>query len=371
MKIAVLAIALNEENFVERWFDSAAGADHVILVDTGSSDNTAEIAKTLGATTHSISVSPWRFDVARNTALALVPADVDVVVNLDLDEILMPGWRQGVEQLFTWDGATEYPTTRLHYDYIWSFSPDGTPGVRFYRDMIHTRHGYIWKHPCHESLYYVGEGKEQVATTDLVKVEHHPDQTKSRGQYLDLLKLGVEEASTNDRISHYYARELFYRSEWQKCIVEFERHLSLASAKWAPERAQSMIYLSRAHEQLEQHTDAYNWAIKSVQEDENRREPFMRAAHMCYVYRKWLDCLFYVEKALSIDVPQKYYMNDPVAFSGYLYDIGFLAAFNLGRYELAEQMIDKALEFNPNDARLISNREHLREKWPLKSHSNP
>ena len=38
MKIAVYAIAKNEEAFVTRWVESAADADYVVLLDTGSSD---------------------------------------------------------------------------------------------------------------------------------------------------------------------------------------------------------------------------------------------------------------------------------------------------------------------------------------------
>ena len=42
MKIAVYAIARNEEKFVERWYNSMKEADEVFVCDTGSEDNTAE-----------------------------------------------------------------------------------------------------------------------------------------------------------------------------------------------------------------------------------------------------------------------------------------------------------------------------------------
>ena len=40
MRIAVYTIAKNEEAFVQRWFDSAKEADHLLILDTGSTDNT-------------------------------------------------------------------------------------------------------------------------------------------------------------------------------------------------------------------------------------------------------------------------------------------------------------------------------------------
>jgi len=73
MKVAVYSIALNEEKFVQRWYESAKEADYLFIADTGSSDKTVEIARGLGIVCHIISVKPWRFDDARNASLALLP----------------------------------------------------------------------------------------------------------------------------------------------------------------------------------------------------------------------------------------------------------------------------------------------------------
>lgn len=357
MKIAVLGIALNEEKFVDRWLESTREGDITILVDTGSTDNTAQLASDRGAEVHRISVKPWRFDVARNTALALVPDDVDVVVNLDLDEVLMPGWREAIEAIF----EKNPETTRLHYDYIWSWNDDGSPGVRFYRDMIHVRHGYIWRHPCHETLYYCGEGEEKVHTTEEVKVEHHADNTKSRGQYLPLLSLAVKEDPRNDRMAHYYARELYFARDWEKAVAAFEHHLSL-NPTWAVERAQSMIYLSECHEMLGDMAEAQKYAGHAAITCSWTREPLVRLATLAYYRQDWRHCLYLVDRALEIDIPQKTYMNDPKAWGSYLYDIGFMSAYHSGKYDLAKAMISKALEIEPDNQRLVNNFAMLMQK---------
>ena len=49
--------------------DSAADADYRIVADTGSTDDTVERLSRVGVTVHKIAVKPWRFDVARNTAM--------------------------------------------------------------------------------------------------------------------------------------------------------------------------------------------------------------------------------------------------------------------------------------------------------------
>src|SRR5437763_7958296 len=128
MKICVYAISKNEVRFVERFCNSAQQADLILIADTGSSDATRERAQSCGAVVHQISIKPWRFDVARNATLALVPSDIDVCISLDLDEVLMPGWRDEIERL----GNSE--TTRLRYRY--QYDEDG---IDSNHEKIHAR----------------------------------------------------------------------------------------------------------------------------------------------------------------------------------------------------------------------------------------
>ena len=85
MKVAVYSIAKDEAAHVERWASSAADADHIVLLDTGSTDGTPDVAEALGVDVWVRTFRPWRFDHARNAALALVPDDVDYCIALDLE----------------------------------------------------------------------------------------------------------------------------------------------------------------------------------------------------------------------------------------------------------------------------------------------
>ena len=140
--------------------------DYWVIVDTGSTDNTTALAHSLGIHTITREFSPWRFDTARNTALAMLPQDIDLCIALDMDEVLQPGWREALEAIPT-------GTTRPRYKYIWSWNPDGTEGLTYGGDKIHTRHGYTWKHPVHEVLKPT-DGETQHWVTDL-EIHHHPD----------------------------------------------------------------------------------------------------------------------------------------------------------------------------------------------------
>ena len=163
-KVCVYAICKNEEKFVDRWVDSMMEADEIYVLDTGSTDKTVKKLKKRGVHVKKKKIKPWRFDVARNMSLDLVPLDTDICVCTDLDEVFEEGWRDKLESL--WDSKV----TRLRYDYIWSFDSNGNPSVNFYIEKIHTRNGYRWTHPVHEVLSY--DGVENTITTDLFTLKH-------------------------------------------------------------------------------------------------------------------------------------------------------------------------------------------------------
>ena len=136
MRIAVYSIALNERLHVDRYMEACKDADYIIVADTGSTDGTPERLRELGATVYDITVKPWRFDDARNAALALVPADVDVCLILDLDEVPQPGFFEQVRQQWL-------PDANLGWIAM-------DTGSQWQRDRLHSRNGWHWKYPCHE-----------------------------------------------------------------------------------------------------------------------------------------------------------------------------------------------------------------------------
>ena len=135
-KVYVYAISKNEEKFVNRWMNSVSEADKVFVLDTGSTDKTVKKLKEKGAIVKSKKIEPFRFDVARNLSLEMVPKDADICVCIDLDEVLEKGWRKKLEEIWNED------TNRLRYNYNWSFDKYNNPSVNFYIEKIHSRNNY-------------------------------------------------------------------------------------------------------------------------------------------------------------------------------------------------------------------------------------
>ena len=345
MKIAVYTIALNEEQFVERWAKSAEEADYRFILDTGSTDNTVALAHSLGIETATVSISPWRFDDARNASLALLPADIDICIALDMDEVLVPGWRQELEKI-------KPETTRPRYQYTWSWK-DGKPGLQYGGDKIHRRHGYRWKHPVHEVI--TADRLTEVQEWTKLEIHHYPDQTKSRGQYFPLLELAVAEQPWDDRNQYYLGREYFFNNMFDKAAEMFKRHLENPNAKWPPERAASMRYLAKCEP-----NNADHWLEKAINEDPKRREALVEFSQYYYQKQNWRKCLFYATAALGITEKPLDYLCEEFAWGALPCDLAAIALWNMEDIDGAIQFTEEALKFEPDNERLARNLEFYR-----------
>ena len=187
------------------------------------------------------------------------------------------------------------------YRYTWSFNPDGSEGVVFWYEKIHARQGYRWTHPVHEVLSWVGEGKPgPMVVADGVQLDHHPDPTKSRGQYLPLLELSVAEDPEDDRNAHYLGREYMFHGRWDDCIATLKRHLAMPKAVWRDERAASMRYIAKSYAQKGKGRLARDWYLRAIAEAPHLREPYMDLAMLLYEQEQWEGVLYFTGCALEI-----------------------------------------------------------------------
>ena len=354
MKVVVYAICKDEEQFADRWMDSMGEADEVVVLDTGSSDGTVERLRARGARVEREIISPWRFDVARNRSLELVPEDADICVCTDLDEVFHPGWRRALES--AWGPGTG----QAAYRYTWSFSPDGSEGVVFWSEKAHARRGYRWVHPVHEVLRWTGEGRPgPTVAAEGVQLDHHPDPAKSRGQYLPLLELSVAEEPEDDRNTHYLGREYLYRGRWADCIRTLEHHLEMPTAVWRDERCASMRYIARAYENLGDVTAARSWYFRAAAEAPHLREPYLDLAQMLYRGEEWDGVLYFTGLALAIRERPRTYICEAAPWGSLPHDLRAISLFRTGRTGQALEEAKLALELEPANGRLRGNVELL------------
>ena len=347
-KIAVYTIALNEEKHVRRWYESAKDADLVLIADTGSTDDTVSLAKSLGIEVHKISVRPWRFDVARNISLDLIPEDFDMCVQLDLDEVLPNDWRSKVEA--AWESGNSWPI----YREIGSRYPDGTVRSYWHHFRIHPRKGVYWKYPIHE-VVFAKEGfvfRRELIDLD---VDHLQDPLKSRRSYLDLLELAVSEMPNDWRMAHYLNREYWYAKNWHKVLQTASSGLKISTG-WDVERASTCMWASDAAQNLGYFDWALQWAERATKEAPDFYEAWHWHAHIAHLQGKWSECLHSSSKILILD-RQHHHLVKPEVWDWWGFDLLALSSHKLGKNDMAVEYGNKAILGSPENQRLKTNLE--------------
>jgi glycosyltransferase involved in cell wall biosynthesis len=349
-KICVYAIAKDEEKFVNRFVDAAAEADDICVLDTGSTDRTVELLTARGVTVERAEIQPWRFDAARNRSLRLIPADTDICVCADLDEVLSPGWREALER--AWQPDTE----QARYTCVCSRNPDGTPGTAFLRDKIHKPGLFAWRYPVHEVLVRA-DGKPAWPAVDVpdMLAEHLPDEGKSRGAYLPLLQRAVEENPTSARCRHYLGREYMYHGKYETAIAELRVYLGNPGATWAEERSASMRYIAECHLMRGRPEEAVRWALRCAAEAPALRESWYAAEKAAYYAGDWQGVIYYGERAAAIETRSKTCINEAEAWSAEVNDLLSIAYWNTGLCARAIEAAERALVTEPDNARIREN----------------
>lgn len=264
-KIGVVTPVLNESKHVAGWADSARCADHMLMLDTGSSDDTVEAARSCGIEVHSAVVSPFRFDDARNMAMALIPPDIDIVIQLDADERFSePNWRRHLDANPKHDRWSYWLDNRGKSD--WG---------RVRRSNCVRRSGFRWEHPVHEVI----KGTAATCHLDDLVIEHHPDTGKDRSYLLPMLETFAAEYPDDLRLKFYLGREYSYRNMWamsRKVLWEYAN-----SSSYSAEKQEALIMIA----DIDIDPEKFLWQAISVLPA--RREPWVKLARFYMTEGDW------------------------------------------------------------------------------------
>lgn len=354
-KICVYAICKNEEKFVDIWVESMKEADLIVVTDTGSTDGTVEKLKSLGVTVFEETISPWRFDVARNISLAHVPEDVDICVCTDLDERFIPGWREKLESAWEKNESKGAVSKTGRYIYNWSLKDNGTPDIQFHYFKVHERLGFRWKCPVHEYIEYVGKAPLKIVFIEGMVLNHYPDASKSRSSYLPLLEMAVKEDSKDSRMRYYLGREYMYTAQWENCITTLNEYLEMPSSSWKDERCAAMRWIAKSYQRLGRISDAYYWYFNAIAEQPEMRDPFVEFARFCILQKDWAMAYFLSKEALKITERSSTFVNMGYSWDYTPNDICAVSAFYMGIFDESKIQAEAALQFDPANERLINN----------------
>ncbi|MFL5814541.1 MAG: glycosyltransferase family 2 protein [Bdellovibrionia bacterium] len=155
--ITVTIITLNERDNITRAIESVKWADEIIVVDSGSTDGTVEIAQKLGAR---VVHNPWPgYGKQKNFAQSL--ATHDWILNVDGDEMVPEDLKQQIQKALAEVAAGKSPYKGFRFPrknfYLGRWIAHGGWYPNYLVRLAHKKHA-SWSEPhVHEALVVQGE----------------------------------------------------------------------------------------------------------------------------------------------------------------------------------------------------------------------
>jgi tetratricopeptide (TPR) repeat protein len=171
--------------------------------------------------------------------------------------------------------------------------------------------------------------------------------------------MSVKEDPSCPRNAFYYARELTYYQKWDEALVALNRYLAMPEATWNNERAYAMRLIGNCYDSLGQ--DGMNWYRRAVSEDPSVRETWCELAQACYGKGLWEECYGAACNALKLTECTYVYTIDASNWKARPHDLAAISAYRLGFKKEAIKHGANALEFEPNNERLLKNLEYYKE----------
>jgi len=241
MRLSLCLIARNEEAFLADCLDSVRGVvDEIVVVDTGSTDGTAAIARARGAR---VVHQEWSHDfaAARNTSLAAARGDVAFV--LDADERFVGGdVRVAAEDLLR-----RSPVACGRVEIV--NEPMGSRVLVTRLVPLDGRHRFHGR--VHEQVLRDGSEPQRIATAVTVRhLGYAPDVVAARsklGRNVELLEREVAEHPEDAYLAYQLGRTLLGAGRAREAHAALERALVLlpADAPFAAHLVESLGYALR------------------------------------------------------------------------------------------------------------------------------
>lgn len=289
MKLSLCMIVKNEEDTLPRCLESVKGLfDEIVIVDTGSTDKTASVARTF--TPHVFSFE-WcdDFSAARNFSFS--KATGDYLFWLDADDVLPPASREKFPMLRAMLERDAPDMVFLPYDS--GFDEKGEPLMTFRRERVLRRSPLAhWVGRVHECIVPYG----RQCSFDLHV--HHLSSPKPRGERnLNIYKKWEQEEPLSPRDLFYYGRELYYHRRYDEAVAKLKEMLT--SDGWYVNKIEAAKILSACFEAQNQPEKALSALFQSFLYGEPRASVCCEIGRLFQAQRRLEDAVFWYKAALN------------------------------------------------------------------------
>jgi glycosyltransferase involved in cell wall biosynthesis len=223
MKLSCGLIVKNEQEMLPACLKSIKDADEIVVVDTGSTDKTKEIASKY---TDKIYDFPWIDDFAAARNFAISKCTGDWILSVDADHIIQTPIKKIKEEIKKAKGKVLMIKSKAGKHTHW-------------RDVLFKNDKEVfWVGKVHECLSILTKEKVNVERVCNYSKNHYKDPDRN-------LRILLKSDTNLPRIQFYLGREYFEKKKYDEPIQWFEKYLQRNT--WFLERAEAYLCLAKIY----------------------------------------------------------------------------------------------------------------------------
>ncbi len=347
--ISLCMIVRDEEEVLERCLHSAEEiADEIIIVDTGSTDKTKQIASKY---TDKVYDFLWTDDFSAARNFSFSKAGCEYIMWLDADDVLSPGAAARIKSL---KNSSDMNADVYMMKYDVAFDEGGRPVFSYYRERILKRSRRAeWVGKVHEAVAPYGK-------TEYIEeaVEHRKVKVNDPDRNLRIFEKMISDGCVLDaREQYYYARELYYHNRKNEAAKLFENFISDENSR-VDDRINACLELSRCRDDTDR---SLSDLFKSFLFDSPRAEICCEIGLLKMKQEKYREAVFWYKAAADTDISEHGGGFVNADCYGYIPYMQLCVCFDrLGDRKKAAGFNELAGKIKPYDKSYLYNREYFR-----------
>ena len=349
LTVSLCIIVKNEEEVLEQCLQSVKEVcDEIIIIDTGSTDKTKEIASKF---TNKIIDFKWidDFSAARNFAFS--QATMDYILWLDADDTFR---KEDISKFKKLKKELDPSVDAVSMIYHYAFDELGNPNFTFRRNRLVKRsNNFKWHGPVHEYL----EVRGNILNSD-VAVTHNRDMKKNipSGRNIAIYEKRLKKGEVfTPRDLYYYANELKDNQKYKKAIIYYDKFLATKKG-WVEDEIRACLNKADCYRGLGEKDKEIHSLLQSLKYDLPRPELCCRIGDYFMGKRDFEIAAFWHHNALDIKTRDNGGFHNPDYSTWYPHLQLCVCYWELGDKEKSCEHNEKAGKYRPNHASVLSNR---------------
>jgi glycosyltransferase involved in cell wall biosynthesis len=349
--ISLCMIVRNEENSLVRCLSGVEGiADEIIIVDTGSTDRTKEIAQSFGATIYDFE---WidDFSAARNFSFS--KATKNYILWLDADDLITEKDQELFKQLKS-TLAPHYQTVTMSYNLSFDAKGNVTSSLRRNR-LVRRDMNFQWIGPVHEYLAVWGP-----SFASDVCITHHKDKQytdRNLRIYRKRLEQG-EEFSPRDL--YYYANELRDHGIHAEACEYYEKFLA-GGQGWIEDNFQACLKLAECYTALGDKDKEFQALTRTLFFDKPRADFCYRLGLYFFGKEQYHQSIYWLEVATNLPEDNGSMGMKKSGVSTWMPHLQLALCYDrLGQQQKGSYHNEVALHYNPSHPSMNYNRTYFK-----------